>query len=901
MPDKILVTSVLTHENGRLHIGHIAKSLLPADIYVRYQRLRKRDIAFIGATDDYGGTDVPTQDNEGMQPQEVAARARKILQESFERLGISFDHFSATSRPLHHKTAQDFFLQLHTQGYIEKQELPLSPQWILRLDKLRDRLSSCMDSRAAWKDSIERIFEERFATGSHALVITRDGDWGIPVPLRESRGRVLDARFEAPLAYLSAAQEWAEKIGEPGKCEEFRRDPESRLVIFLGKEQIFDHAIAWAGQFLSNHDYLLPTGVLAADDLHLENEPIEPCRNHVVWLHEALEDFPPDYLRYYLTAISSETAGYAFAWEDFAKRVNGEFAAYFGTVAARVFAFINSFYHGIIPSPKNIEAEDRAILLQLDIAKQQIAEALESYAFAHAQAKWIDCARVSCQYLQKSAPWQLHDTAPDACSTVMHLSCVLVKNLAILGAPFVPFIAQRAWELLGFTGRVCDQSWNDIGCLPFKVGRLPFKEGQAVAAKCPTLVGKVGDREIRKQMARLGMPVSPCKKRKEPFPQEEPAAPPRQNRPLLHKENATTGHPPRGQIAALIPEIRIIEVTDLHEWDHYLRQFSASPLLAAPWIEAFRTSQRVPIYFRFVADTQTIGIIAGLVIQPSHAFLRRIDRSLFFYSGPAVIQFDRNLINACIGNLLDYARANGFTSVSVQAYDYPYAFDACDLPYEQIQDEYVLDLRGDFTDIQDKMRTSLKKNIRRAEKAGLTFHESCSPDIIETLIRLLEETKSVRRSKGYEDYSYFYMPHFDKEVIYKLFQQRIARIFYAQQQGKSVYLALSVTYNRKAYGLIAGTSMEGYKLNAPAFTLFYTIKKLHEEGIGSLNLSGVAGDSGESGLIFFKTSFGAQRHQCIGRTTSYLKNPFFNMLYQIHAKKLSIKTMKKFWDFSRKR
>ncbi|MBD3307960.1 methionine--tRNA ligase [candidate division KSB3 bacterium] len=558
MAHKILVTSALPYANGPLHVGHIAGAYLPADIYVRYQRLRKQDIVYVCATDEHGVPITLTAEKEGISPQEVVDRYHGLIKESFERFGMSFDHFSATHRQVHHETSQEFFLKLYEKGYIDKQEIQqmfcptcdrflpdryiegtcpvcqaegargdqcekcgrwLSPEeliapkckicgsapqmkasthWFLRLDKFQDRLAAWIDSKPHWKDNVKRFCQEWFKAGLKPRAITRDIDWGIPVPLPEAEGKVLYVWFDAPIGYVSATKEWAHTIGQPDKWKEYWQNPDCSLVHFIGKDNIVFHAMVWPAQLMGQETYVLPTDIPANEFLNLENEKISTSRNFAVWLHEALDTFPADYLRYYLTAIAPERADSNFVWDEFQNRVNGELADIFGNLVNRSLTFVKRFSKGKIPPLNTLQEDDQGIFDAIHATKAAMTDALEHYQFKRAQTEWMNLARLGNQYFQKRAPWELQKSDPDACSTVLHVCTLLVKNLAVLGAPFVPFTAQTTWEILGLEGSVHDQNWDDIG-------HFTLTPGDPIAKKWGILVGKVQDKAIRAQKEKLGV------------------------------------------------------------------------------------------------------------------------------------------------------------------------------------------------------------------------------------------------------------------------------------------------------------------------------------------------------------------------------------------------------------
>lgn len=571
MSKKILVTSALPYANGPLHVGHLAGAYLPADIYVRYQRLQQRDIVYMCATDEHGVPITLTAEKEGITPKDVVERYHAKIKDSFERFGMSFDHFSATSRQVHHDTSQDFFTKLHEKGFVTEQEIQqmycascarflpdryvegicpkchsdgargdqcekcghwLSPEeivepkckicgstpeirssvhWFLRLDLLQDKLSGWLDTKTDWKDNVKQFCKEWFKAGLKPRAITRDIDWGISVPLEAASGKVLYVWFEAPIGYISATKEWAETIGEPEKWKEYWLDPDCELVHFIGKDNIVFHAMVWPAMLLGYDQYILPTDVPANEFLNLENEKISTSRNYAVWLHEALDAFPADYLRYYLNSIAPETSDSNFVWQDFQNRINGELADIFGNLINRSLTFIKRFANGAMPALGTPRPEEQEIFDEILAAKAKVTDALERFQAKKAQAEWINLARAGNQYFQKSAPWELQKSDPELCGTVLHTCALLLKNLAVMGAPFIPFTAQSVWEMLGQDGSVHDQKWDDIGTLTLDAGR-------PIAEKWKVPVSKVDDKAIAAQQAKLAESLAASR-----APQEAPA------------------------------------------------------------------------------------------------------------------------------------------------------------------------------------------------------------------------------------------------------------------------------------------------------------------------------------------------------------------------------------------
>ena len=337
-------------------------------------------------------------------------------------------------------------------------------------------------------------------------------------------------------------------------------------------------------------------------------------------------------------------------------------------------------------------------------------------------------------------------------------------------------------------------------------------------------------------------------------------------------------------------DITVVEESNLQRWDESLSTFSAAPFISAAWLEAFRTSTHIPIYFRCVFEKQTIAMIAGLILEPSHPLGRKVDRRLFFFSGPAAVQSDLNTI---MTNLLHYAALHGYTSLDLKSWDYPCEVDLMPLPYKESREEYIVDLSGPFSEVQKKIRTMIKRKVKKAQKNGLTFHESHNPDLAVTLISLLEETKSTRLTKGYEDYSYYYMPYINEDVIRKLLLNKCAKICYIKRENNILCAQLIVFSTQRAYYLLGGTNQEGYELGANALVLFHEIENLAHNGYDAFNLGGVANDSGASGLAFFKESFGAKKHACTSGTSTYLQGPLRNLAYQVFYNKLPSRIIKK--------
>jgi lipid II:glycine glycyltransferase (peptidoglycan interpeptide bridge formation enzyme) len=332
--------------------------------------------------------------------------------------------------------------------------------------------------------------------------------------------------------------------------------------------------------------------------------------------------------------------------------------------------------------------------------------------------------------------------------------------------------------------------------------------------------------------------------------------------------------------------LQVKEESDLRRWEEDLKLFSATPFFAPSWLECFRTKTRRPTYLRFVSEGKTIGLAAGLQNEPFNRALRKFFRILFFYSGPAVVAQDRGLTQLCLENLIGYARENKFTHVKLESWDFASSIDVDALPIKPIvRKEYVLDMRPSLSELVKSVKKMRKREIRAAERNGLTFHESYSPSILNNLLILLEETKSIRLSKNYQNYNYLYISYLNRETLYKLFENRIVRASYVKNEVDGILsVSLDAVHHKRAYGLFIGTNQAGYKLKSNTFMNFKLIEKFKEEGIESYNFGGVPSDESARGLRFFKTSFGAIEKVCTGGRTHHLQSPFINHLAEIYTK-----------------
>ena len=418
--EKILVTAALPYANGPLHVGHLAGAYIPADVYVRYKRLKGADIIFICGSDEHGVPITIRADKENVGPKDIVDRYHSMMKKSFERIGVDFDNYSRTSLPLHHKISQDFFLNLYHKGFIREQEvrqyycatcgrfLPdryiegecphcralgargdqcescgrwLEPEqlitpkckvcgsspelrttrhWYFKLSEFQKHLEEWQESKADWKNNVREFCSGWFQEGLTDRPITRDIDWGIPVPLPDAAGKVLYVWFDAPIGYISSSVEWAQNQGAPERWRDYWLDPQTRLIHFIGKDNIVFHAIVWPATLMAHGDFILPAQIPANEFLNIEGKKISTSRNWAVWVDEYLAVFPPDPLRYWLEANAPESKDADFTWKDFQTRNNSELADVLGNLVNRSLSFIEKHFDAKVPPAGNLSEADRA-------------------------------------------------------------------------------------------------------------------------------------------------------------------------------------------------------------------------------------------------------------------------------------------------------------------------------------------------------------------------------------------------------------------------------------------------------------------------------------------------------------------------------------------------------------
>lgn len=512
------VTSALPYANGPVHIGHLAGVYVPSDIYVRYLRLKKEDVLFIGGSDEHGVPITIRAKKEGITPQDVVDRYHALIKRSFEDFGISFDVYSRTTSNTHRELASDFFRKLYDKGeFVEKTseqyydeeahqfladryitgECPhchnegaygdqcekcgtsLSPtdlinpksaisgsrpvmretkHWYLPLDKHEAWLGQwILEEHKEWRPNVYGQCKSWLDMGLQPRAVSRDLDWGIPVPVEGAEGKVLYVWFDAPIGYISNTKELL-----PDSWETWWKDPETRLVHFIGKDNIVFHCIVFPAMLKAEGSYILPDNVPSNEFLNLEGDKISTSRNWAVWLHEYLEDFPgkQDVLRYVLTANAPETKDNDFTWRDFQARNNNELVAVYGNFVNRALVLTQKYFDGCVPAPGEWTEYDRETLKEFADVKAEVEKLLDVFKFRDAQKEAMNLARIGNKYLADTEPWKLAKTDMGRVGTILNLSLQLVANLAIAFEPFLPFSSERLRSMLHM-GNV---DWDKLGC-----------------------------------------------------------------------------------------------------------------------------------------------------------------------------------------------------------------------------------------------------------------------------------------------------------------------------------------------------------------------------------------------------------------------------------------------------
>ena len=551
------VTAALPYANGGVHIGHLAGVYVPADIYVRYLRLKKKEVMFIGGSDEHGVPVTIRARKEGITVQEVVDRYHNLIKKSFEDFGISFDVYSRTTSKIHHKFASDFFRTLYDKGeLVEKTEeqfcdevtgefltdrnivgtcprcgaegaygdqcekcgATLSPEelinptnknnpghglikkatknWYLPLNKWQDWLKQwILEDHKEWRPNVYGQCKSWLDMDLQPRAMTRDLDWGIPVPVEGVDGKVLYVWFDAPIGYISNTKELCDAQPEKwGTWQKWWQDPSSRLVHFIGKDNIVFHCIVFPTMLKAHGDYILPDNVPANEFLNLENDKISTSRNWAVWLHEYLVDFPgkQDVLRYVLTANAPETKDNNFTWKDFQDRNNNELVAVYGNFVNRALQLTKKYFNGIVPECGELQDVDRAAIEEFKDVKQKVEALLDTFKFRDAQKEAMNLARIGNKYITDCEPWHVAKTDMERVKTILYISLQLVANLEIAFEPFLPFSSAKLREMLN----IKETDWAQLGSTEL------LKPGHQLGTPA-LLFEKIEDDAINAQLQKL--------------------------------------------------------------------------------------------------------------------------------------------------------------------------------------------------------------------------------------------------------------------------------------------------------------------------------------------------------------------------------------------------------------
>ena len=555
MSKRFTITAALPYTNGPLHIGHLAGVYVPADIYARYLRLKGHDVAFICGSDEHGVPITIKAKKEGVTPQDIVDHYNANIKSSFKEFGISFDNYSRTSAKIHHETASEFFTTLHAKGeFIEETNAQLydaeagqfladrfvvgtcpkcgneesygdqceacgtshnatdlikpksaitgatpslkeTKHWFLPLDKHEAFLKEWIleGHKLDWKPNVYGQCKSWIDDGLRPRAVTRDLDWGIPVPVKGADGKVLYVWFDAPIGYISSTKEWAQKQGKD--WEPYWKNEDTTLVHFIGKDNIVFHCIIFPAMLKAEGSYILPTNVPANEFLNLEGQKLSTSKNWAVWLPDYLKEFPEkqDVLRYVLTATAPETKDNDFTWKDFQARNNNELVAIFGNFINRVVVLTTKYYEGITPTPHTFSTEDTAALKAIQSYPNILSSSIERYRFREASQELMNLARLGNKYLADAEPWKVVKTDPERVQTIMYVALQIAAALAVVSEPLLPWSSQKLKTMLNLEAL----TWADVE------SGVPLLKSSHQIGEAHLLFAKIEDSEVEFQLEKL--------------------------------------------------------------------------------------------------------------------------------------------------------------------------------------------------------------------------------------------------------------------------------------------------------------------------------------------------------------------------------------------------------------
>jgi len=554
---KILVTAALPYANGVIHLGHLAGCYLPADIYVRYQRLQKREVLFIGGSDEHGVAITISAEKEKVTPKEIIDRYHALNKEAFERFGMSFDNYSRTSLSIHHETSKEFFLDLLKKDFLVTKEedqffdaesnmfLPdryvegicpncgydkargdqcdncgkyynqlelkepkslisgktptvkKTKHWYFKLGAFQKKLEEYVAAHEKeWKDNVLQQTRSWLKEGLQDRAVTRDLTWGIPVPLDDAKGKVIYVWLEAVLGYISSTKEWAQKIGKPDEWKKYWCDESTRYIAFLGKDNIVFHTIVFPAELMAVGGYILPDNVPANEFYNLEGEKFSKSRGHTIDLIDVLKRYPVDLFRYTIAANLPENKDTDFYWKEFQAKTNNELADIFGNFLNRTVTFVTKNFENNVPKRGALNERDKEMIAFLKQAPEAIGNLIDQFKFRDATMEMMNVARTANKYFNDSEPWKTLKNAPAQCATTLNICLNVVRSLAILFSPVTPSTSERVWKMLNINSPLLNEKWGNAGELLLHEG---YQLGQS-----EILFNKLEDSVIEQELSKLG-------------------------------------------------------------------------------------------------------------------------------------------------------------------------------------------------------------------------------------------------------------------------------------------------------------------------------------------------------------------------------------------------------------
>ena len=528
---RILVTAALPYANGVIHLGHLAGCYLPADMYVRYQRLKKRDVLFICGSDEHGVAITISAEKEKIAPKEIIDRFHALNKEAFERFGMSFDNYSRTSLPIHHETSREFFIDLLEKGFLVTKEeeqfydadakmyLPdryvegicpycgfdkargdqcdncgkyynqlelknpvslisgktptvkKTKHWYFKLGSFQQQLERYVESHAGdWKENVLQQTRSWLKEGLQDRAVTRDLTWGIPVPLNDAQGKVIYVWLEAVLGYISSTKEWAQRIGQPDRWKEYWKDQSTRYIAFLGKDNIVFHTIVFPAELMAVGGYILPDNVPANEFYNLEGEKFSKSRGHTIDLLDVLKRYPVDLFRYAIATSLPENRDSDFYWKEFQAKTNNELADIFGNFVNRTVTFAAKNFGNTVPPLGPLNERDAQMVAYLKQAPAAIGALFEQFTFRDATLEIMNVARTANKYFNDSEPWKTIKQDPGQCATTINICLNIVHSLGILFSPVTPFTSDKIWKTLNIPASLNDDQWNTAGEMFLRAG-----------------------------------------------------------------------------------------------------------------------------------------------------------------------------------------------------------------------------------------------------------------------------------------------------------------------------------------------------------------------------------------------------------------------------------------------